>query len=211
MPRADASEAADAVLAAYESWAADFRAVTRRAPGHFLSRDWHGVQRDAVERLMLYPAAVDDCVDLLRGRLSLGDARAAREGFAARVQGRADAELARTFFSSVVRRVLGTVGVEPGTEFTGDGGGEAPGPAAFDAYPSPDGVSPALFEAAFRATELADAFADLPGDAVRCARAAREQLGADADRVRAAEFLPTLFFRNKGAYLVGRLRLEGGG
>ena len=57
---------------------------------------------------------------------------------------------------------------------------------------------------------MADRFADLACDAAACARAARGQLGDDADRVAGADVLPFLFYRNKAAYLVARLRLEGG-
>lgn len=203
------ADAAEAVLAAYERWADGFAEITRRAPRRFRARDWRGAQADAAERLTLYGAAVDDCVAGLRGRLSAADAEQARERFAARVQGRPDGELAQTFFSSVVRRVLGTVGVDARTEFTADADPRDLAPAPVHAHPAA-GAGPALFEAVFRATELADAFADLPGDAALCARALQAQLGADAARVRAAEMLPALFYRNKGVYLVGRLRLDGG-
>ncbi len=206
----DADAAARIVLTAHDAWAADFGAVTRRARERFAARDWHAGQADAVERLHLYPAAVDDCVDDLRDRLSADEAGAARDAYAGLTEGRPDAEVARTFFSSVVRRVLGTTGTDAATEFTGDGAGDGEAEEAPSKVHEGDGVSPALFSALLGGCEVADLLADRQGDAAACAAAAREQLGADAERVRAAEVLPALFYRNKAAYLVGRLRLDDG-
>lgn len=206
------TDPAGTVLAAYEGWLDAFAEVTRRAPGRFLRREWRDGQRDAAERLTLYSEAVDRVVGALRGRVA--DGAAAKRDFERRVAGRADAELAATFYNSVLRRVLGTVGVDPASEFTADGSAPSDEHCAelgLCLRHEADGVSPALFERIFRATELADAFARLPEDAALCARALAEQLGEDAGRVRAAEVLRPVFYRNKAAYLVGRLRLDGDG
>jgi len=202
--------AADEVLEAYEGWREAFREVTRRSRGRFLAREWREAQNDAQERLDLYPRAVDAVVGRLRG--AGVDGPATRDRYAALVAGRADAEIAETFYNSVMRRVLEVVGVDPAAEFTAaadglphHGQGDPPPHHAVDGALDRD-----LFAALFRRTELAGAFAALDGDAEACARAAAAQLGVDAARVRGADALPFLFYRNKGAYLVARLRLEGG-
>lgn len=212
-----ATDPAEAILAAFDAYHAAFREVTRRAPLRFLRREWREAQRDAAERLTVYPREVQRVVAGLRGLLPApaeGDPRegAVKSRFAERVRGRPDAELAATFFNSVVRRVLGTVGVDRRSEFTADAPHwpDADGPPLHRSYPA-RGVTAELFGRIFRDTVLADAFADLGGDAALCARAARDQLGAEAEGARAAEVLPFLFFRNKGAYLVARLRLASGG
>ncbi|HEX6368974.1 MAG TPA: bifunctional isocitrate dehydrogenase kinase/phosphatase [Longimicrobium sp.] len=209
-----AADPAEEILRAYEVYLDAFLDVTRRAEGRFLRREWADGQRDARERLTLYAVAIDHAVDALSGRIARpeGEEDAAfKTRFQEMVARRADAEVAGTFFNSVVRRVLGTRGVDARTEFTADG---------IDARPADeeplhrvipaDGVDAALFAALFRATGMLDAFADADADAALCAEAAREQLGADADRVRAAEALPFLFYRNKAAYLVARVRLASG-
>jgi len=207
---------AAAILAGYEAYLASFGAVTRRAPARFLGREWREAQADAADRLAVYPREVDRVVRELLGRVCLPLADDAQEAafktrYAERVRGRADAELATTFFNSVVRRVLGTVGVNRRTEFTADREVRgAAGPAPLPSVHPADGVSAELFARLFRDTDLAHAFADLEGDAALCARAARGQLGGEADRARSAEALPFLFFRNKAAYLVARLRLASG-
>ena len=107
---------------AFERYNAEFRSVTRRAPARFEARDWHGSQRDAVERIELYGAHVDSAVAGLR--LRLGEAALDRElwvlikrEFAMVILQRPDAEFRKTFFNSVTRRLFGTVGVSQEVEF----------------------------------------------------------------------------------------------
>jgi isocitrate dehydrogenase kinase/phosphatase len=215
-PSGASANAAQAILDAYVAYLDAFLAVTRRAGGRFLRREWADGQRDATERLTLYAAAVDRAVEELRGRLRRpeGEEDAKfKTRFQRLVLGRGDAEVAGTFFNSVVRRVLGTRGVDARTEFTAEAidprreGRDGPLHRVIEA----EGLNAALFTSLFRATGMEDAFADLEADAERCADAAREQLGADAAGVRAAEALPFLFYRNKAAYVVARVRLADGG
>lgn len=204
-----ADGAAERILRAYEAYLADFLAVTRRAEGRFLRREWRDGQRDAAERLHVFSGWVRRTVDDVRDVLE--DGAEARSRFGELSEARPDCDVARTFFNSVVRRVLGTRGVDPRTDFTAEPGTPLTGEGApLARHADADGVQPGLFEALFRETSFADAFADLPGDAAACAAAARESLGPRADEVRAAEWLPFLFYRNKGAYVVARLRTVAG-
>ncbi|WP_420125637.1 bifunctional isocitrate dehydrogenase kinase/phosphatase [Longimicrobium sp.] len=211
-PPSSSVDAAAEILDAYQAYLDGFLEVTRRAEGRFLRRDWRDGQRDAAERLTLYAAAVDRAVAGLRGRLRRPEGEDDAEfktRFQRLVLGRGDAEVAGTFFNSVVRRVLGTRGVDARTEFTAEAidprkeGRDGPLHRAIEA----DGVTAALFIELFRGTGMLDAFADVEADAALCAEAAREQLAAEADGVQAAEALPFLFYRNKAAYLVARVRL----
>ncbi|HEX2188311.1 MAG TPA: bifunctional isocitrate dehydrogenase kinase/phosphatase [Longimicrobiaceae bacterium] len=207
---------AEAILAAFDAYLAAFREITRRAPGRFLRREWREAQADAAERLGVYPRELDRVVAALRGRIPAPPAETRGDApfkarYAERVRGRPDAELAATFFNSVVRRVAGTVGVDRRSEFTADcPDWPLPGAEPLHRTLPAEGIAPELLERLFRAAAPADAFADLAGDAALCADAARAQLGAAADGVCAVEALPFLFYRNKGAYLVARLRLASG-
>jgi isocitrate dehydrogenase kinase/phosphatase len=123
MSVADTSVAcADRIVAAFAAYNAEFRAITRRAPGRFDDRDWKGSQRDAVERIELYDRFVTQTVEELR---SLLGERAldrelwasTRDAFALAVEPLPDTEFTKTFFSSITRRLFGTVGVAPEMEF----------------------------------------------------------------------------------------------
>jgi isocitrate dehydrogenase kinase/phosphatase len=117
-----AQDCARHIVAAFADYNAEFRAITRRAPQRFDTRDWKGSQRDAVERIELYGRWVDRAIAELR--LKLGERalerelwRRVRAYFSAEIEGLPDNEFVKTFFSSISRRFFGTVGVEPELEF----------------------------------------------------------------------------------------------
>ncbi len=110
------------IAEAFANYNAEFRAITRRAPLRFDTLDWKGGQRDAVERIELYDRAVDRTVAELRVQLGeqaleRGLWQLVRGTFARQVEGVPDAEFTKTFFSSITRRLFGTVGVAPEIEF----------------------------------------------------------------------------------------------
>ena len=114
------------VLDAYERYASGFLDITRRARGRFERREWRSTQPDTRERLDLYQREVDAALaELARGRDPSAEARLvwmrAKRLVCTRVSERRDSELAETFYNSVARRELGTVGVDPDTEFSGPG------------------------------------------------------------------------------------------
>lgn len=201
---------------AFAGYNADFRAVTRRAQARFEARDWHGSQQDSVERIDLYDLWVDRTVTGMR--TAFGDQatdrdlwRLLRDRFLQRSAGLPDTAFARTFFSSVSRRLFGTVGVDEGIEFAAvdldplEGAG---GNAETRLYSNRGDVG-MLVE---------DLLDDLPLkcpwiDFERSVRHVTEDIaaylrgrGIDADAgVRAIEMLQPIFFQSTRAYLVGRL------
>ena len=204
--------AAGAIAAAWERYVAGFEEITRRARSRFERRDWAGSQNDAAERLTLYrvhlDAAVADVGDLLgdavmeRTRWGLVKAEHAR-----RTGTRADAELARTFFNSVTRRVFSTVGVDPSIEYLESAAPE-PDAAARHALtavleaPAPDAE---LVRRVLLSYQWAVPYAQLDENAELVARIIADRIGGSPEGV-TLEMLRPVFFRNKGAYLVGRLR-----
>ena len=217
-PRVSAAhDAAAAIEAGFDLLCRRFRQITRRARERFERREWRGAQLDAAERIRLYELVVGRVV--ARTRRALGPLLADRATWAAmkaayapRIAARPDAELAATFFNSVTRRILSTVGVDARIEFLDPDyqaltGGASPSP--FVAYPTADSPA-ALLERILRDLPFAGAFQDLAWDAGHAAAAIGEHLRrAGAAPVSAAEMLPQVFYRNKGAYLVGRLRAGG--
>ena len=106
----------------FADYNAEFRAITQRARRRFEERDWHGSQRDAVERINLYSRYVDSGVELMRNRLgeevlerSLWSSIKRR--FAEIIDPLPDNEFPKTYFSSITRRTFGTTGVDAAVEF----------------------------------------------------------------------------------------------
>ncbi|MDB6042745.1 MAG: hypothetical protein JWM63_1296 [Gammaproteobacteria bacterium] len=117
-----ARECARQIAEAFASYNAEFRSITRRAPVRFDSRDSKASQRDAVERIDLYDRFVNRTVAALRAQL--GEHALDRDlwvrirnTFPAEIERLPDPEFAKTFFSSITRRLVGTVGVAPDIEF----------------------------------------------------------------------------------------------
>ena len=121
-PLHPARHCARQIAEAFANYNAEFRAITRRAPVRFDSRDSKASQLDAVERIELYDRFVNHTVAELR--LHLGERaldrnlwKQIRREFTTQIEGLPDAEFTKTFFSSITRRLFGTVGVAPEVEF----------------------------------------------------------------------------------------------
>jgi isocitrate dehydrogenase kinase/phosphatase len=203
------------LLAAYDAHTRAFAEITRRAPVRFSARDWRGMRADALERLELYGRTLDPAVADLRAILGSGvedkavwtGMKAAFEGLAS---GRLDAELAETFFNSASRRIFHTVGVDARAEFVTPEPTALPVEAAgrflasFDGRPGRE----AAVRSALAAHPFAAGWQDLGRDAALATRALeatlRDSWGAPA--FDALDLLRPVFFRGKGAYLVGRVR-----
>jgi isocitrate dehydrogenase kinase/phosphatase len=113
----------------------------------------------------------------------------------------------------VSRRVLGIVGADAAVEFLAESGPPAEDHAAVPVRTFVrDGSTEALVTAVLRSAELGARWADLEGDARLAALELdahlREAPGGPA--LEAIEVAAPVFYRGKGAYLVGRLRRGGG-
>ncbi|HEX5386950.1 MAG TPA: bifunctional isocitrate dehydrogenase kinase/phosphatase [Gemmatimonadales bacterium] len=210
--------AAAMIMNAYAGYCAAFSAVTRRARQRFEARDWHGTQADAAERLELYRTRLDALVAALRNDPTpLDHDRAAwsraRAAFARLAECRPDAELAETFFNSASRRVLGTVGTDADAEFlsfTAGGALDHPEPPVYDAFPG-EGSSREPVRRLLAAAGWSVSYEDMERDAGLVAEALDtrlRELGWTAGPL-SVELLRAPFYRNKGAYLIGRVHGAG--
>ena len=211
-----ASQAIRIIHGAFDDWIDDFQAVTLRALARFEQREWRKGQADWVERLALYQrhveAAVVDVRDLLSDRAcdrSLWHDM--KTAYGSLVDSQLNVELADTFFSSVSRRIFATIGVDPDIEFV-----EPPEPTPhadtdpqhvtrlFPCHGSVDDLLRRILEAyAFSVP-----YEDLDRDITLAASAIAS--ATSLDEIKAIELARPAFFRNKGAYLVGRILCSGG-
>ena len=209
-----AGEAAGLIADAFAQYMRRFLALSRVARAHFANRDWHAMQRDSGRRLDLYGDTVSDTQ--LGLRLLLGTRIADRATwteirgtYESLVATRPYVDLAETFFNSNVRRVFHTVGVDPGVEFVS---AEIPrveygAPWSHTRSVPCDGALAPAFRRLLEGAGLRTPWYDLQGDAERLALAVPPDV--PASHVRSIEVARTLFFRGKGAYMVGHLHLAG--
>jgi isocitrate dehydrogenase kinase/phosphatase len=208
-----ARRGAAAIAAAFGEYDRQFQAITRRAQSRFARGHWHAMQSDASERLELYGHVIAGLLTEIRALLgaSVNDKTlwAVMKGeYSELVAGRADIELAETFFNSATRRIFTTVGVDPKIEFL------------FSEFDRPLSAGEGVYETYAVGTDLGDAirnilrasslsvhFEHLDRDARRVARAIqreRRALGITCP-IDSIDMLRFVFYRNKGAYLVGRI------
>ncbi len=209
-----ANLAAEAIYSAFRDYRQRFGTVTEQAQRRFEQRDWHGAQDDASRRLTLYRDNVRESLaqvkahlgPKLRDKLVWAGMKAVYSSYTESLD---DWELAETFYNSVTRQVFTTVGVDPQIEFVS---------SDFEVPPTLSVSSPHHVykyipdvETLVR-TLLADyafevPFEDLERDVALVTErlehlldshgVAGEQLGAD--------MVKPVFYRGKGAYIVGEL------
>ncbi len=210
---ADAARtAARQTLGAYEQYRRAFLALTRRARRRFESRDWAGAQQDALNRLLLYGHEVEPAVAALRQLLGPAPPPVlgahVKEAYGALIAGRADLELAESFFNSAMRRACSVDGVNPMLEFSGEGLDDPPPSGCELRRYRIGGSLEATFRQLLHDLPLDVPFEDVHRDAALAARAIQAEHPGRA--YGSVELLAPLFFRNKGAYAVGRLYCGGG-
>jgi len=212
-----ARRAAELVHQGFQRYQEEFLDITRRAQHRFEQRDWQGGQADARERLDLYEIVIREVVtDVVRllGAVTEDPAlwAAMRSAHSALIVGHPAAEIGETFFNSVTRRVFHTVGINPAIEyldfqFERVSGGGVLAPVPYRTTPVPRDAALAVrtvFETCGFSTPTANLADDcrLAGRAIERAWAA----GGAPLPLEAIDVLDAVFFRRKGAYLVGRVR-----
>jgi isocitrate dehydrogenase kinase/phosphatase len=191
------------------------RATSSAAKGRFERADWADAQRVVRDRIRYYDERVAEYVERLQalgaGRLDLETWRRAKLLYIGLLVDHKRPELAETFFNSVTTRVLGRtyltndllfVRAAVSTEYI-----ESEPPNYRSYYPAEDGLESA-FRDVFLDFRWSVPFVDLERDVALVVAALRQQLGAGWPTVlehSSIEVLGSAFYRNKAAYVVGRL------
>ena len=208
-----AARCAEIAQQAFFDYQTRFNAITWRARERFLTRDWAGSFDDAAERLYFYNDVLDGLTSHIRklmgARLPKHSIWTGIKAVYSSLIARSLAwEVAETFFNSLTRRVFATAGVDQAIEFV-DTDFDAPPSAKIDITKTYRGRSlPELLYSA-----LTDAFdetcwEDLQKTAV-LATARIEAARAAKHSQLELEIVSSVFYRGRGAYLVGRVLREG--
>ena len=184
-----------------------FQSISRRATARFESRDWASLHRDALDRIDAYGVAVDATIEsiLHDGFLTKNtDAWSqARDIFRQEHLRDPFRPVAETFFNSVTRKLFVTVGVDKAVEF-------------LDSGPTVEAPISGVFTRTYEPTDIRSLVADLLRD---CRfHSSWADLNRDLDEAvshfpelpHRVEVIERLFFRGKGAYLVGSMEIESG-
>jgi len=210
---ARAEAVAAALVDRFADYNARFRAITRRAQRRFEARDWAGARADAVERIGLYDRCIAEAATWLE--TSLGEQardrplwRAVRDRYAVRISPLLDQELDKTFFNTLTRRFFRTRGVDAELEFIAldiEPTERITHPVARHSHTVGDNAA-ASFRQVLEAFGFSVPWAHIGRCADGLAGVLAARLGHWGERsVRAVELLETVFYRERRAYLVGRV------
>jgi len=210
----NARTASRRIAGAFAEYNAEFRAITRRAPVRFDALDWKGGQLDAVERIELYDRFVTRTVAELRAMLGdraqdRGLWRRIRADFAERIAGLPDTEFTKTFFSSISRRLFGTVGVAPEIEFVAtdlDPLAHVTSTVTTNTYTN-HGSLALLFEDLLGDVRFRSPWKDLDNSIRHVTTEVLAHLSARGEQraVQRVEVIRPVFYQISRAYIVGRL------
>ena len=209
-----AQRIAEALLDGFDRHYTLFRATSARAKEAFDAGDWAGVQRLVKERIRFYDQRVLEYVARLRDELAkeaLDDAvwQQAKLLYVGLLIDHKRPELAETFFNSVTTRVLGRTYVHDdliflraavSTEYI-----PSDPPTYRSYYPAEPGLR-ATFLQVFGDFGWTRRFADLEGDIDHVMRALHEHGGRTVPAPHyQVQVLSSAFYRNKGAYVIGKI------
>ncbi|HEY0071787.1 MAG TPA: isocitrate dehydrogenase kinase/phosphatase AceK regulatory subunit, partial [Chloroflexia bacterium] len=210
-----ASACAEAIGEAFAAYHDRYHEITRQAKSRFEQCDWHGLHNDGVERLELYREVVASTVSSLEPQVQehFGDGEfwgEVKSEYSRFILGRKDYELAETFFNSVTLRVANDGCIDAGIQYVGTehpDNGKGAEEHAYKTYAkestTQERVREMLLDCAFECE-----FRCLEEDAAQIAEAIERHLqeSAQGEPVESIDIASPLFYRGKGAYLVGRVR-----
>ena len=219
MPRETARAIALAILAGFDRHYALFRYNAQQAKARYERADWHGIRKLASERIAFYDQRVAEAIERIKSEFRANDLDErvwpqVKRNYVALLADHKQPELAETFFNSVCTKILHRtyfhndfIFVRPAvsTEYLDAD------PVSYRVYyPTQFGWTRALRQILID-VGFACPFVDAERDLALIRDAARAHL--ETNFVPASDcqlhVLRTPFFRNKGAYLIGRLINDG--
>jgi len=214
MTEALISEIAQEIIQAFDAFRQEFEELTANGRSRFEARDWHGIQSDSKKRLSLYKKQVPRVARKIRRLMgaefrNLESWRKIKEAYFELSQMRFAYEIAETYFNSVCRKTFDNMGADESVMFV------------YDEHSQREYASVApIYRTYFIQKSLHEVFDQLLEDYAFKAPYVdkKRDLKSIIDRFEEEvlmkfpysgmirmEVLKSVFFRNKGAYIVGRV------
>lgn len=210
-----AHQLATLIIEGFEAYRCAFKKISDQAKSRFEAEDWQAVQQASTQRMELYDVYAKELLSTLRSEVDItsftGEKWAAvRNIFFAKLEHRQDFELAQTMFNTLYRKLFGGSNLNDVNAFVSNPFQEEPrfdvslyqefGPSAdltalltsiLDAYPF---AIPWLD----REQDIENMIVAMKGSIplLRSPRSVRFQI------------VKSVFYRNKGAYLIGRMTID---
>ncbi len=215
---AQAQPIARALLEGFDRHYRLFSEANRAAKQRFERADWHGQQRAMRERIEFYDARVQEAKDRLQTEFAVDELPIAawqqvKMVYTGMLVDHRQPELAETFFNTVTTRILhrsyfhnSFIFVRPAISTSYIEIDETLGPTTYRAYyPTPETWRDTWIQVV-RDFDLQLPFEDLQRDADDVVAELERRIGPIQPRTSfQVQVLSNLFFRNKGAYVIGRI------
>ena len=209
-----ASDIARQILDGFDDYREQFRQITDGARERFEQAQWQEAQQASAARINLYEEQVSECVGRLRDSfgdelVDVGQWPLVKSAYISLIDRRFDDELAETWYNSIFCGLFSHDLISDGCMFIHT---TRPSPhsqqraAQTRSYRPEAGLS-AMLEAIFVDYRFDVAFEDLARDLARLEGQLRENLPdwVCKDPALCVELFSSVLYRNKGAYLVGRI------
>ncbi|PZR71973.1 MAG: bifunctional isocitrate dehydrogenase kinase/phosphatase [Chthoniobacterales bacterium] len=201
---------AEAARDAFSEYEARFDEITSRARSRFLTRDWHGGFDDSRERLRLYSLILDSLTNRVRELMAARACdrsiwSATKAAFSALIAQSQRWEIAESFFNSLTRRVFATEGVNQAIEFVDTDFDAQTGEISEITHRYSGATAPELILRLL----TDETVAGFSGDRWINLREAAEAAALRLSMTREIEVVRAIFYRGRGAYIVGRAWTEG--
>ena len=216
---ADSAAIALAIQSGFDRHYALFRYNAQQAKGRFEIGDWHAIRKLARERIAFYDDRVREAIERINvsfgdSQLAVGNWQQVKRHYVNLLAEHRQPELAETFFNSVCAKLLHRtyfhndfIFVRPAvaTDYL-----DSDPPSYRSYYPAREGLETAMRRMIVD-FGLACPFEDIDRDLALATQTLLEFLQSDGQAPADTQIhvLRTLFFRNKGAYLIGRYIQDG--
>ena len=203
------------IVNGFHSMFADFQNITLGARARFEQQDWKGVQQAQADRLEIYKSKVDQLLPLLRNLAgdhihNLATWQKMRQDYAQLISQYSNFEIAESFYNSVFCKVFAHQHITNDYAFVLSSRRKRNTRselATFSSYEF-NGQIKELVAKILNDYEFSTPFSDLAYDVKQIARTVIAQLIDNQplpNRPITVDVLEPIFYRNKGAYLVGRI------
>ncbi|MDB5980063.1 MAG: bifunctional isocitrate dehydrogenase kinase/phosphatase protein [Pseudomonas sp.] len=210
-----AADIAQMILDGFDDYREHFRQIADGAQARFEQALWQEAQRASAARISLYEEKVGEVIARLhtafdaQGLLDAGEWPLVKSAYINLIDLRLDDELAETWFNSIFCGLFSHDLISDGCMFihTTRPSLRRRGHTAQTRIYKPQGDLSSMLGQVFSDYRFDVAFADLPGDLQRLEAQLRENLPdwVCKDPALSVELFSSVLYRNKGAYLVGRI------
>jgi isocitrate dehydrogenase kinase/phosphatase len=211
-------QTAKILLDGFDSYIRDFNELTERTPSFFKTKDWNAMQQNHRKRLRLYKDQVKSTREILM-KVIMDNAqsfdfwKSVKTQYSKIIANRNDKELAETFFNSIIRKSYHGLAINEDLMFVHEGYNSCiiyPNENLFYTYPSDWGLRKIIVKI-MEDFDFGVPYLNKEEDIEFLIQSVKDVILTRyvPSNDSTTQVLKSVFYRNKGAYVIGRLKIGG--